>query len=82
MRSLITQGSDVDKSSLTIALTTTLADMMGLAQGCLDHSTLTTRRVDMCQTHVCEGCHPLRPTGSDHSDFRVHHNYANWSLEI
>jgi hypothetical protein len=79
MRSLITQGSDVDKSSL---LTTTLAGMTALAQGCLDHFILTTRRVGMCQTHICEGCHPLRPTGSDHSDFRAHRRCVNWSPNV
>jgi hypothetical protein len=36
MRSFITQGSDVNQSSLTIALTTTLASMMWLAQEHLD----------------------------------------------
>jgi hypothetical protein len=36
MRSLITQGSDVNQSSLTIALATTPASMMRLAQEHLD----------------------------------------------
>jgi hypothetical protein len=74
MRSLITQGGDVNQSSLTIALTSTLASMMGLAQEHLDilpwplaASTWVERG-----TQIREACRPLCPTACDRSTFCTH----------